>query len=459
MSCNMIDLPSSVPSQQDGGYVYVFSPPEESPYLSQEEVDTQRAAPSTFEQRSVSTSSGYLRRSFQRIRNSTRRSKQPQPDHNNVTIVNNETDKSFQKWSYKSPQKVTDDGADANTKLDIPHQKSSSKGPRPASDLVPTSPYLLTFSSSRGDSEEFNLSTFPIESPLIATEEKEKEKDVAHSPARKVWGLFQWNKKKQSKTFHNQGSLPPLKLDQHRGQRQHLSNVDRNPFNRDINLYDAGVCGENVDSNDDNEPSMRRSAPFDGSDSFAIDVAGVSDEVRPNAITVEVEVHDVDTSFSELNSESVTQHDTATASINCSQNKSTQRSFLSLPNRSSQKSQKRKRLLGFGNKGEKSKLQKEHQKSHGEVQETLKVPLLSDHDNEQNSCGESEDGVCRLSTVQTSSFITDDCPTSPVMVDCLSDDFVTKLEKNYKKDHLLREATVEVKEAVADTVRQGQVRY
>ena len=44
-----------------------------------------------------------------------------------------------------------------------------------------------------------------------------------------------------------------------------------------------------------------------------------------------------------------------------------------------------------------------------------------------------------------------------VMVDCLSEEFLSKLEWNFKKDHLLREGCTDLKEAVSDTVKQGQV--
>ena len=378
-SCEMMDLPSSIPNQKDGEYVYIFTPPE----------DKSRHTPSLAET-SAELSSGSTHRSSQKShrgseknrsarssqKSSLRRSRSPQPD-------DNVADRIF-----------------PNTR--------------------PTSPYLLTYSSNRDHSTEVSLDTFPSETPL---------EELSHSPARKIWGLFTWHKKKQ-RSFDGVSTLPPsLRGDEHREQLQ----IQRSY------THDLG------DASYDEHRPVRSTRPVSfggGGDSFAMTAS--TDTGGPNVVTVEVEVHDVDASL-EMNAESPAHVPKSSG------HQSSDGEFLSLPEAALQSTHgNRRRIMSFGSAREVIQRKQRRGKSHSDIHDSQKVPLLKDK-GESGYCNESDDSDS--SSVRTSSFIEENTPS----VDVMSDEIVSMLEQNFKKDHLLREVSTELKVAVIDTVKQGQV--
>ena len=409
--------------------MYVFSPPEDSLYLTPN-VDVHRNI-------ERSTQSILSQRSIQRSQSSRGSGKSK-----------------VERSSWRSKSKSPEPGDDVQGLLlphILPHQR-------------PASPYLLNYSSNKYQSDRVSLDTFPADSPQ-RKDTLEDENEVAHSPARKVWGLFQWRKKKNNKSFNSRASLPPIRGDSHREMIQ-ASQANSNTLDFGVSLYRAGSDDGSSLAEEGGYREvgrLQRRVSFDASDSFAIGS-------KPNTVTVEVEVHDMDASM-EMNSETPlinlhqpTPSPSSSSPTDAQQgNRSpdmSQRGFLSLPE-GSQKSahQTRRRILSFGTAHEKTK---QAQKSRtNTAEDVLSVPLLqADDQKESSSCNDSYERESSLSSsVQTSSFIESNHSSSfsESVVDCLSDDFVQKLEQNFKKDHLLREINTELKEAVVDTVRQGQV--
>lgn len=481
VACNMVDLPSSVPNQKEGEYVYVFSPPEDNlKFLTQDMHVTGTMGTNALEQSLASTRST----NHQFPQGHGARTGGSTSDHNSIT---NKLIRSFQRSKSKSPQ---------------PEDSLSSIPPN----LRPSSPYLLNYSTNRGSSSmEVSLDTFPSQTP-----QQEDEVDLAQTSATKrLLGLFQWRRRKQGSytTADKSATLPPEVhkqqqeqgwADEHRDQFQTLSQSQSIQRHNQSLSRDFGSASYN----EQRVSRSYRPSTISGAESFAVSSSGTVLGGGPNVVTVEVEVHNVDESL-ELNSESPaheTHHHLALPTNSYSINRSTESTdgeFLSLPEGatapSSKKSssQSRRRILSFGTAKDAiqkklQKQQKHHPKSHTVVHNRthhLKVPLLDNHHRieEAGSCSDSDEAgedssynKSRSSSVRTleSSFTAEDRLTlqsttnadsstatnlETVVVDYMSEEFVSKLEWNFKKDHLLQEACTDLKEAVSDTIKQGQV--
>ena len=401
----MIDLPSSVPNQKDE-YVYVRSPPENS-YLSAA-VD----------------------------------------HHRNVSMIE-QSGEGLTSLSSTSAQPSL--LGSIRGKLTRSLRKTKSKSPHPEGIVLPrpTSPYLLSHSSNRGNNIEVSLDTFPSKSPL-----KREEEEAEQSPARKVWGLFQWRKKKKKSPVHNRTSLPSFNPPEQANPAV-ASNYKSNTLDFGMSLHDGGGY---VDHEEDSMRSTNRRSTFDTSQSFPI----LGTDSQPNnVVTVEVEVHDMDASL-EMNAESpVHQDHTPSPSGNSSTKDAPspkpggRKEFLSLPEATQKSHQKRRKFLTFGTSRDpshKSLRQKDVSC------DDLKVPLLLDHvPDEFDESIETEGRESLVSSVRTSSFI-EEGPSTELVVDCFSEEITKTLEQNFMKDHLFSGERTDLKEAVTSTVRQGQVR-
>ena len=474
----MIDLPSSAPTEKDGDYVYIRSPPEEKSFLSTD-VDLHRKAPNV-EHSTASTSSRSLLRSIQRSWNSR---------------ANAKSKSSSNYWRSKSSSPAPSSQSDNLLEGDpsLTYQKR------------PKSPYLLTYDSNRFESDEVSLNTFPSGSPQVdKTEDVGSDEGTGpHSTAKTVWGqLFQWRNKKQ-KSFNSRASLPPIRGDQHSDLYQVEQSHNSHTLQHGSSHYGAGGYANHGGDSDSSEEMDRasglRQTSTDVSDSFTIDmsramaaggggIVGGRPGKRPNVITVEVEVHDMDAS---LDSSSLDhthhqqlQQQGRTSSLryshsdrNTSTHNASNKGFLSLPGETQKKStqETRNRILSFGTMRDaiqsKQKKVESHRRRQGEAGESLMVPLLQDnlqhhlyHDQQQQGeetilFSESDDreGISLSSSILTTSFVGENA--SYVAVGCLSDDFIQRLEQNFKKDHLLREVTSDLKESVTEAVKQGQVSW
>ena len=447
-----VDLPSSIPNQKGEEYVYVYSPPEDSSNFLTQDVHMTGTKATSLERSTASTRST---------------NRQGQGDRTSDKNNGNKLLRSFRKTKSKSPQPE-----DSISSTCIPPNQR------------PSSPYLLDYSTNRGNSLGVSLDTFPSTTP------QQGEEDYAHSSATKrLLSLFQWRKKKE-RSYSDRFSTPPPEVcvqgaDEHREQLQILSQS----FGRHQSQSQSREFGTSSYNGEHRVGRPYRPSTFSGVDrSFAVSSTGTI-VGGLNVVTVEVEVHNVDESL-ELNSESPAQKTLhpSISSNSYSINKSTESAystdgeFLSLPEGAAPSSKKshhnRRRILSFGTARDaiQKKLQHQrHPKSHTEVHNRshhLKVPLLDDHREEYSSCSDSDETGDRLSrsrssSVRTSesSFIVEDgqesttaaTTTAAKEVDYMSDEFASKLEWNFKKDHLLREACTDLKEAVSDTVKQGQV--
>ena len=507
----MVDLPSSVPDQKNGEFVYVFTPPEENSKFLMQDISTP-GANKALDQSTASSRS--TNRQFPQGPPGAQRSGESASNHNSLT---NRLIRSFRRSKSKSPQ---------------PAEDSLSSVPP---NLRPTSPYLLSYNTNRGSSSmEVSLDTFPSQTPQQQGDDDEIDFPQT-SATKRLLGLFHWRRRKQGSYTVPAGkssTLPPAVHSQQQQQeereRQGKGWVDehRDQFqtfsqSQSIQRHNQSLSRDYGSTSYNEQHAYRsyRPSTFSGADSFAVSSSGTvlgagGGGGGPNVVTVEVEVHNVDESL-ELNSESPAHKPhpppapgpvlpTNSYSINNKSTESTDGDFLTLPAgalapASSKKSSihGRRRIFSFGTaKDQKKKKQKHHRpKSRTVVDDRihhLQVPLLEDHHRETEevaagSCsdsdeaGDSEDGSYNnysnnesrssASSVKTleSSFTAEDRSARPstldtvtsleiVMVDCMSEEFVSRLEQNFKKDHLLREACTDLKEAVSDTIKQGQVR-
>ena len=414
VSYDMIDLPSSVPNQKDQ-YVYVRSPPDENPYLSVG-VDQHRPL-SKIELSDEGTTASLLSVSAQQSL---------------LGSVVNKVTRSLRRSRSKSPQ------------------------PEGVVRPRPTSPYLFSQSSNRGNNIEVSLDTLPSKSPL--KKEEEKDREIEHSPARKVWGLFQWRRKKKQRSIHSRSSLPPFRQQEnHKPQTQDKSNT----LDFGASLNDGGVY-EDTDSEHHSVTSANRRSMIDASDSFAI---GGGPGAPNNLVTVEVEVHDVDVSL-EMNAESPVhkRNSYRSSSANSTLNNGPypepgggRGEFLSLPEATQKSHQSRRKILTIGTPRDAK--QKNKPKNRGN---DLNTPLLLDHDTDEFDVSDDSydaESAGGVSSLRTSSFIVVESESSlrePV-VDYFSEEAVAKLERNFKKDHLFSGEATDMMEAVTSTVKQGQV--
>ena len=482
MTCDMVDLPSSIPNKK-GDYVYVFSPPEDnSKFLTQDmHVSGTAGAKATTSLEQSTTSTRSTNRQFPQGHGA--HTGGSASDQNSIT---NKLIRSFRRSKSKSPQ---------------PEDSISSIPPN----LRPSSPYLLNYSTNHSSSMEVSLDTFPSQTP-----QEGEEVDYSQTSATKrLLGLFQWRRRKHgSYTVDKASTLPAPEIrvqqqgaDEHRDQLQTLSHSQSIQRHNQSLSRDFGAGLSN-----DSEHRVARSyrpSTFSGAESYAVSSSSTVVGGGPNVVTVEVEVHNVDESL-ELNFESPAHKShhpslpTNSFSINRS-TESTDGEFLSLPEGTTPPSSKkslsrsRRRILSFGTakdaiqrklQHQQQKRQKSHTVMHDRTHH-LTVPLLGDHHRREeiNSCSDSDEAGdshydnSRSSSVRTleSSFTAEDVPSqqsttiadtgtaasnlaTTTMVDCMADEFISKLEWNFKKDHLLREACTDLKEAVTDTIKQGQVR-
>ena len=502
-NCDTVDLPSSVPDQKDGEYVYVLTPPEENSKFLMQDIPTTGAK--ALEQSTASSRS--TNRQFPQGPPGARHSGKSANDHNSLT---NRLIRSFRRSKSKSPQPTED-------------SLSTSIPPN----LRPTSPYLLNYSTNQGNSSmEVSLDTFPSQSPQQQGDDNEVD-FLQTSATKRLLALFHWRRRKQGSYTVAAGKssmLPPevnsqqQQEEQRKRQGKGWADEHRDQFqifsqSQSIQRHNQSLSRDYGSTlyNEQHAYQSHRPSTFSGADSFAVSSSGTVLGGGPNVITVEVEVHNVDESL-ELNSESPAHkpyHPSVSGpalpmnsySINSGSTESTDGDFLTLPEgattpASSKKlsSHDRRRILSFETAKDQKKKQKHHRpKSHTVVHDRshhLRVPLLEDHHQTEEaaagSCSDSdeagEDGSYNYNNNESrssaptleSSFTAEDRLVQPstlvinadsatnsetvVVVDCMSEEFVSRLEQNFKKDHLLREMCTDLKEAVSDTIKQGQVR-
>ena len=507
VNCDTVDLPSSVPDQKEGEYVYVFSPPEDNSKFPMRDVHVSGSSGTRPFDQSTASNRSTANRQFAQGHAARTTS-----DHNSIT---NKLIRSFRRSRSKSPQ---------------PEDSLSGVPPN----LRPSSPYLLDYSSNRGSSSmEVSLDTFPSQTPQQGDEEIDSPQTSA---TKRLLSLFQWRRRKQGSYTvapHKSSTLPPGVhsqqrrgeeeeevgwADEHRGQFQTSLLSQSQSTQRHNQSLSRDFGASSLSNNTQRVHRSYRPSTFSGADSFAVSSSGTVLGGEPNIVTVEVEVHNVDESL-ELNSESPVHNPrhhypaaafpTNSYSINSKSTESTDREFLSVQvpegatapsSKKSSSHHSRRRILSFGTAKDAAAQKKlQHQQQQKKVRPKsrtvlhdrthhLRVPLL-DEDRRQEeigSCSDSdgagedssyyienrsssartvessftaaEDGWAQQSTSNTDTPLgTAATNSETVVVDYMSEEFVGKLEWNFKKDHLLRESCTNLKEAVSDTIKQGQV--
>ena len=478
--------------------MYVFSPPEDNSKFPMQDVHVSGNSGTRTLDQSTGSNRSTTNRQFPQGHVARTTS-----DHNSIT---NKLIQSFRRSKSKSPQPEDSlSGVPPNLRPSSPYllDYSSNRG----SSSMEVSLDTFPSQTPRQEDEEIDSPQTSATKRLLSLFQWRRRKQGSYVVAPHKSSTL-------PPEVHSQQRRQEEEADEHRSHFQTLlSQSPRTQRHNQSLSRDFG--GSSMYNNTQRVHRSYRPSTFSGADSFAVSSSGTVLGGEPNVVTVEVEVHNVDESL-ELNSESPVHNPhhypaavtlpTNSYSINSKSTESTDREFLSVQvpegatapsSKKSSSHHSRRRILSFGTAKDAAQKKLQHQQQQKKLRPKsrtvindrahhLRVPLLDEdrRQEETGSCSDSdgagedgsyysenrsssartvessftaEDGWARQSTSNTDTPPGTATNSETVIVDYMSEEFVRKLEWNFKKDHLLREACTDLKEAVSDTIKQGQV--